>query len=399
MSPLSSTSDRRLPMRHAMRRGTRHPMASVLAVAALLGWLAGSGLPTATLAQDKPSLLGDPLPSWNDTWQNEVRHTKKAIIDFVTKVTTEGGSDFVPEAERIAVFDNDGTLSTEKPMVFEAAFLQYSLKAKAPPCPEWKELVLERVKAMAPQHPEWKEQQPFKAMLEGDIQTFLAQAGGNNVEAAGAALMAAIHAGMTTDEFEAAVVKWMKNDTHLPDGQFKEPVLYTHLVFQPMLDVLKYLWANKFKTYIVTGSGIDFMRPWARYCYGIPPEHIVGSIGKTKFELRDGKPVLVKIADVVFTDNKAGKPVGIHSVIGLRPIMSFGNSDGDIQMLQWTTLDGDGSRNKRHGFGLIVHHTDERREYQYDEGAENALKDAPNYGWSVADMKKDWKVIYPPLQK
>lgn len=307
-----------------------------------------------------PAVADDPLPSWRDG------ATKKAITDFVVKVTKEGGPDFVAPADRVAVFDNDGTLWSEQPVYFQLAF------------------ALDRVRALADKHPEWKEQQPFKAVLDGDLKAVLA--GG---EPGITALLAATHAGMTTDEFDAVVRDWVKTARH---PRFDRP--YTDLVYQPMLEVLVCLRANGFKTYIVSGGGVDFMRVWAPAVYGIPPEQIVGSTGKTRFELRDGKPVLVKLPGVEFVDDGPGKPVGIHKFIGRRPVMCFGNSDGDYHMLRWTTA-GAGPR-----FGLIVHHTDADREWAYDRTSHvgklaKALDEAPAAGWVVADMKADWKVIYP----
>jgi phosphoglycolate phosphatase-like HAD superfamily hydrolase len=302
----------------------------------------------------------DPLPSWNDG------PAKQAIADFVNRVTSEGGPDFVPPPQRIAVFDNDGALWSEQPAYFQLAF------------------AFDRVKALAPGRPEWKEQQPFKAVLEGDVQTALA--GG---EKSIGALVAATHAGMTTDEFEAAVLEWTRTARH---PRFNRP--YTQLVYQPMLELLAYLRANEFKTFIVSGGGIDFMRAWAPQVYGIPPEQIVGTSGKTKFELRDGRPVLVKLPELDFLDDGPGKPVGIHRHIGRRPIMAFGNSDGDFEMLQWTTA-GPGPR-----FAAIVHHTDAEREWAYDRDWHvgrlvRGLDEAPKLGWTVINMQNDWRTIYP----
>jgi haloacid dehalogenase-like hydrolase/2'-5' RNA ligase superfamily protein len=302
----------------------------------------------------------DPLPSWNEG------PAKKSILDFVTKVTQEGGSDFVPVVERIAVFDNDGTLWCEQPLPVQLFF------------------ALDRVKALAPKHPEWKEKQPFKAALEDDTKTVFAGGEKGLME-----LIMVSHAGMTTDEFEFIVKDWIATARH---PRFKRP--YTELVYRPMLELLAYLRANSFKTYIVSGGGIDFMRPWMEKVYGIPPEQVVGSSIKTKYELRDGKPVLVRLPELDFNDDKTGKPVGIHKFIGRRPVMGFGNSDGDFEMLEWTTA-GKGPR-----FGLIVHHTDADREYAYDRKAglarlEKGLDEAPKRGWMVVDMKKDWKAVFP----
>jgi phosphoglycolate phosphatase-like HAD superfamily hydrolase len=303
----------------------------------------------------------DPLPSWNDS------AAKKAITDFVAWVTLEGGADFVPVPERIATFDNDGTLWTEQPYYFQLAF------------------ALDRVRAMAPQHPEWKNKQPFKALLEGDKKT-LAAAGKDGL----LQIMAATHAGMTVGDFTKTVIEWTETARH---PRFKRP--YTELVFQPMLELLTYLRANGFKTFIVSGGGIEFMRPWTERVYGIPPEQVVGSSGVVKFETgAGGKPELMKLAKIEFVDDGPGKPVGINRFIGRRPIFAFGNSDGDLQMLQWTVA-GTGAR-----FAGLVHHTDEVREYAYDRNSkvgklDKALDEATAKGWVIVDMKRDWKAIFP----
>jgi haloacid dehalogenase-like hydrolase len=302
----------------------------------------------------------DPLPSWNDV------ASKKAIVDFVAKVTKEGGADFVPVAERVATFDNDGTLWCEHPMYTQLVF------------------ALDRVKALAPQHPEWKDKQPFKAVLDGDLKA-LAESGERGLVELGMAS----HAGMTTEEFEKIVKDWLATAKH---PRFKRP--YTECVYQPMLELLAYLRANGFKTFIVSGGGVEFMRPFTDKVYGVPPEQVVGSSIKTKYELRDGKPVLMRLPDINFIDDKTGKPIGINSHIGRRPVMAFGNSDGDFEMLEWTTS-GPGPR-----FGLIVHHTDAEREYAYDRKAhfgklDKGLDEAPKRGWVVVDMKNDWKTIFP----
>jgi hypothetical protein len=306
------------------------------------------------------SAAAEPLPSWNE------KQAKRAIVDFVQRVTSDGGPDFVPMQKRIAVFDNDGTLWIEKPMYVQLAF------------------ALDRLKALALTHPEWKDKQPFKAALEGDLKTVAA--GG---EHALLELIMATHAGMTTDAFARVVKDWLATAKH---PRFNRP--YTELVYQPMLELLTYLRANGFKTYIVSGGGIEFMRPWTEKVYGIPPEQVIGSSIKTRFELSDGKPVLVRLPEINFIDDKAGKPVGIHMHIGRRPIAAFGNSDGDLQMNQWTTA-GSGAR-----FGLIVHHTDAEREYAYDRQSsvgrlDKALETAKRQGWTVVDMKQDWKRIFP----
>ena len=306
------------------------------------------------------SAQNDPLPSWNDT------SAKQTIVDFVGRVTKAGGPDFVAPAERIATFDNDGTLWVEQPMYVQMAF------------------ALDRVKALAPLHPEWKDTQPFKAVLEGDMKT-LAESGERGL----VEVIMITHAGMTTSEFAKIVTDWLATAR---DPRFKRP--HTELVYQPMLEVLAYLRANGFKTFIVSGGGVEFMRPWAERVYGIPPEQVIGSSIKTKFQITDGSPVLFRLPEVNFIDDKAGKPIGINEAIGRRPIAAFGNSDGDLEMLQWTTLSG-GVR-----LGVIVHHTDAEREYAYDRQShfghlDVALDAAAVNKWTVVDMKKDWKVIFP----
>ena len=301
----------------------------------------------------------DPLPSWNDG------ASKQAIVEFVGKITRQGGPDFVAPAARVAVFDNDGTLWTEQPMYVQLAF------------------ALDRVKAMAPLHPEWKDKQPFKAVLDGDMKT-LAESGERGL----LELVMATHAGMTTDEFKKIVSDWLATARH---PRFNRP--YTELVYQPMVELLAYLRANGFKTFIVSGGGVEFMRPWAERVYGVPPEQVVGSSVKTKFEMRRGRPILFRLPEVNFIDDKAGKPIGINEYIGRRPIAAFGNSDGDLEMLQWTTMTGDVR------FGLIVHHTDAEREYAYDRQTpfgrlDQALDAAALNRWTVVDMKRDWKRIF-----
>ena len=301
-----------------------------------------------------------PLPSWNDT------APKKAIIAFVEKVTKEDSADFVPPAERIATFDNDGTLWAEQPMYFQLFF------------------ALHQVKILAPQHPEWKDKEPFASLLKGDVKAALAGGEKSILE-----IVMATHAGMTTEEFEKSVKDWIATAKHPTTGR---PL--TEMVYQPMLELLTYLRANGFKIFIVSGGGIEFMRPWTENVYGIPPEQVVGSSGKTKFEMRDGKPVLVKLPAIDFIDDKEGKPAGINSYIGRRPIAAFGNSDGDLQMLQWTAA-GIGPR-----FCLYVHHTDAEREYAYDRESnigqlDKGLDEAKAKGWTVVSMKDDWKRIFP----
>lgn len=284
---------------------------------------------------------------------------------FVAKVTREGGPDYVAPGERIAVFDNDGTLWAEQPMYFQLAF------------------ALDRVRALAPTHPEWRDEQPFKAVLEGDLETVLS--GG---EHALLELGMATHAGNTTEEFAQAVQEWLATARHPTTGR-----PYMDMVYQPMLELLDYLRANGFKTYIVSGGGIEFMRVFAEEVYGVPPEQVIGSSIKTRFEVRDGTPVLVRLPELNFVDDKAGKPVAINQHIGRRPLAAFGNSDGDLQMLQWTTA-GDGAR-----FALLVHHTDADREWAYDRSSsigrlDEALDEAQAKGWTVVDMKSDWKRVF-----
>jgi len=302
----------------------------------------------------------DPLPSWNDG------AAKKSITEFVAKVTKEASSDFVPIAERIATFDNDGTLWCEQPMYFQLLF------------------ALDRVKALAPQHPEWKTSEPFASLLKGDVKGALA--GG---EPAIAKIVIVTHAGMTTTEFEQIVADWIATAKH---PKFKRP--YTECIYQPMVELLAYLRANGFKTFIVSGGGIEFMRPWTEKVYGVPPEQVVGSSIKTKYEMRDGKPVLMRLPEINFVDDKTGKPVGINSHIGRRPIAAFGNSDGDQQMLEWTQA-GSGVR-----LMMLVHHDDSVREFAY--GAESKIGafsdalmvEAKKDGWTVISMKDDWKTIF-----
>jgi hypothetical protein len=281
-------------------------------------------------------------------------------------VTAEGGAEFVPPLDRIAVFDNDGTLWSEKPFYFQLAY------------------ALDRVRALAPQHPEWREQQPFKAVLEGDIAGALK--GGLK---AVIDILSATHGGDTTSEFATTVRTWIVSARHPESGR-----LYTEMVFQPMLELLDFLRANGFRTYIVSAGGIEFMRPWTEEVYGIPPEQVIGSSIETKFEMREGGPVLVRIPEVDFLDEGEGKPVGIHKFIGRRPILAFGNSDGDLEMLQWTAA-GDGAR-----LMGLVHHTDAGREWAYDRESavgrlDKALDEAYAKGWTVVDMKRDWRAIYP----
>jgi phosphoserine phosphatase len=302
----------------------------------------------------------DPLPSWNDG------AAKSAIIDFVTLVTTAGGRDFVPPADRIATFDNDGTLWTEQPIYVQFAF------------------ALDRIKALAGSHPEWKHEQPFQAVIEGNTKALLA--GG---EQALLKIVAASHTGMTTEQFKTIVDDWLATARH---PRFKRA--YADLVYLPMLELLVYLRGSGFKTYVVSGGGVEFMRPWTEKAYGIPPEQVIGSMGRLKYEMRDGRPVLLREAHVDFVDDREGKAIAIQKFIGRRPIFAAGNSDGDLEMLQWTTS-GSGPR-----FGMLVWHTDAEREFAYDRHSEvgrldKALDEASIRGWLVVDMKQSWETIYP----
>ncbi|MHC1743336.1 MAG: HAD family hydrolase [Syntrophobacteraceae bacterium] len=313
----------------------------------------------ALLIPTMSTQAADPLPSWNDG------PAKQAIIELVMATIDTGSPKYVPLEERIATFDNDGTLWAEQPMYFQFLF------------------ALDQVKVLAPQHPEWKDKEPFASLLKGDVKGALA--GG---ERAMLDIMVATHAGMTTEEFERIVKDWVSTAKHPKTGR-----LYTEMVYQPMLELLAYLRANGFKTFIVSGGGIEFMRPWAEKVYGIPPEQVVGSSIKTKFELRDGKPVLTRLTEFDFIDDGPGKPVGINSHIGRRPIAAFGNSDGDLEMLQWTAS-GSGNR-----FCLYVHHTDAEREWAYDRQSpigklDKGLDEAKANGWTVVDMKQDWRRIF-----
>jgi phosphoserine phosphatase len=329
-------------------------------VAALLANRRAIALVALILSTERFAYAADPLPSWSDG------ASKGAIVAFVERVTKQGSPDFVPPAERIAVFDNDGTLWSEQPAYFQLQF------------------AFDRVKELAPQHPEWKTQEPFKSLLAGDMQAVAATGHKGLLE-----ILAATHAGMTTDEFAAIAADWQAKARHPRTGK-----LYTEMVYQPMLELLAYLRANGFETWIVSGGGIEFMRPFTERVYGIPPEQVVGSMIKTKFELRDGKPVLVREAGIHLVDDGPGKPTGIHQAIGRRPVMAFGNSDGDLQMLQWTT----GAPGAR--FAAIVHHTDAEREWAYDEPShigrlDAALTEGRAKGWTIIDMKQEWKRIYP----
>jgi phosphoserine phosphatase len=339
---------------------------SVALVALVAITLTGVGCRTAPggrateVGAENPERTQDQvLPSWNDS------EARRAIVDFVSRVSTRGGPDYVPEPERIAVFDNDGTLWSEQPAYFQLLF------------------AIDRVKAIAPDHPEWSDSQPFKGVLEGDLEAVAASGEHGLLE-----LVMASHSGMTTQEFEDVVRQWLATARH---PKLDRP--YTELVYQPMLELLDYLRAHGFKTYIVSGGGIEFMRPWVEEVYGIPPEQVVGSSIAVEYEVRDGEPVLVRLPKIDFINDKAGKPVGIHRFIGRRPIAAFGNSDGDFQMLEWTSA-GEGAR-----LSVIVHHTDAEHEWAYDRDShigrlDRALDEAPERGWVVVDMKQDWARVY-----
>lgn len=318
----------------------------------------GSALPSQE--NEGSSEVSTQLDSWNEG------PARRAILDFVAAVTDPESADFVPEGERIATFDNDGTLWSERPVYFQLLF------------------AIDRVKELAPQHPDWADKQPFKGVLEGDLEAVAATGKHGLLE-----LVMASHAGMTTVEFEELVKNWLASARH---PELDRP--YTELVYQPMLELLDYLRANGFKTFITSGGGIEFMRPWVEEVYGIPPEQVVGSSIKVKYELLDGRPVLMRQPEIDFIDDEAGKPVGIHKFIGRRPILAVGNSDGDFEMLEWTTS-GEGAR-----LGLLIHHTDAEREWAYDRDSHvgrlaRGLDEAVERGWIVVDMKNDWRAVYP----
>ncbi|GLS43772.1 HAD family hydrolase [Methylobacterium brachythecii] len=317
--------------------------------------LVAVGLPRIAIAEQ-----ADPLPSWNDT------APKQAIRTFVESVTRDGGHDFVPPAQRIAVFDNDGTLWGEQPMYFQLAF------------------AIDRIKALAASHPEWKETQPYKAALEDDTKALAASGNKGIME-----ILAATHAGVTTEAFADTVAEWLQTARH---PRFQQP--YDKLVYRPQLELLAYLRANGFKTFIVSGGGVEFMRVFAERAYGIPPEQVVGSSIFTTLQIdAEGKPQLIKQPKIEFVDDGPGKPVGINRFIGRRPILAFGNSDGDQQMLEWTSA-GDAPR-----LAALLHHTDAEREWAYDRAShvgklDKALEEARLRGWTVVDMKRDWKRVF-----
>jgi phosphoglycolate phosphatase-like HAD superfamily hydrolase len=302
-----------------------------------------------------------PLPSWNDSPRRD------AILQFVESVTTPGSKSFVSVEERIAVFDNDGTLWCEQPMYVQLMF------------------VFDRVKQLAPEHPEWKEKEPFKSAIAGDYSAALRSGEHGVME-----MMAATHAGMTPAEFQQIVKNWLATAKH---PRFHRP--YTECVYQPMLEVLAYLREHEFKTYIVSGGGVEFMRPWAEPVYGIVPEQVIGSRIKLEWRPNPEHPTLFRLPEMDFVDDHAGKPIAIEEIIGRRPVMAFGNSDGDLEMLQYTVA-GDGPR-----FVAIVHHTDAEREYAYDRKSpvgtlDKALTIAEERHWNLIDMKNDWSVVFPP---
>jgi len=323
---------------------------------------AGTGTPQpGTAPQATPATTaGDPLPSWNDG------PTKKAISDFVARVTTAGSPDFVPVPERIATFDNDGTLWAEKPVPFQLLF------------------AFDRVKALASQHPEWATTEPFASLLKGDMAGVLASGSKGLTE-----IIAVTHAGMTPDEFTAVVDQWITSAKHPQTGR-----LYTDMIYQPMVELLTHLRASGFRTFIASGGGVDFMRGWTERVYGIPPDQVIGSVGTLTLEMRDGTPTLIKRPGIEFVDDKEGKPIAIQNRIGRRPIAAFGNSDGDLQMLQWT-MAGSGAR-----FALFVHHDDASREFAYDrtdklQQFNVGWDEAIAKGWTVVSMKNDWKAVFP----
>lgn len=318
-----------------------------------VGWL-------LLLALSETTQAAEPLASWRDG------AAKEAIVEFVQQVTKKEGPSYVAPSDRIAVFDNDGTLWSEQPLYFQLRF------------------AIDRVKLLASEHPEWKTQQPFQAVLESDREALLKAGEKGLLE-----LVMASHAGLTTEEFSQTVQQWLESSRH-PRFERK----YHELVYQPMLELLVYLRDNGFKTYIVSGGGIEFMRVFAEEVYGVPPEQVIGSSIKTRFELRDGTPVILRLPELEFIDDKEGKPVAINRFIGRRPIAAFGNSDGDLQMLQYTT-GGSGAR-----LGVIIHHTDGEREWAYDRDShvgrlDKALEEAESNGWTVVDMKRDWRTVYP----
>lgn len=310
--------------------------------------------------EQQETIQTDPLPSWNEG------KTKQAIMNFVIEVTNKESENFIPVSERIASFDNDGNLWSEQPAYFQLLF------------------AMDRIKALAPDHPEWKTQQPFKAVLDNDMNE-LGKHGMHGI----LELVMASHAGMTTAEFETTVKEWLAAAKH---PRFDKP--FTDLVYQPMLELLQFLRDHDFKTFIVSGGGIEFMRPWVEEVYGIPSDQVVGSSIKTEFDYNNGNPVIKRLPEMDFIDDGSGKPIGIHKFIGKKPVFASGNSDGDLQMMQWT------ASNKYKSFMLYLHHTDADREWAYDREShvgrlDKGLDEANEKGWTVVDMKTDWKTVYP----
>ncbi len=306
------------------------------------------------------AVFAEDLPSWNKGV------AKDSIVRFVTAVTTEGSTEYVEPADRIAVFDNDGTLWSEQPMYVQLAF------------------ALDRVKTLAAEHPEWNKTEPFRSAIAGDMKSLAASGTKGLLE-----IVAATHSGMSSDEFTAIANDWIKSAKHPITGKS-----YTAMTYKPMRELIDYLKLNGFKVFIVSGGGTEFMRPWTEDIYSVPPENVVGSSVKTKYEIRNGKPAVVRLPDIDFINDGEGKPVGISRFIGKRPIAAFGNSDGDLQMLEWTTS-GEGSR-----FGLIVHHDDEDREVAYDRNSafgklDRGLSEGPKHGWTIVSVKNDWKTVFP----
>jgi phosphoserine phosphatase len=321
----------------------------------ILGVLGTAFAPAAVRAQGV-----DPLASWNDG------PSRSRIMAFVQSVTSKSSPDFLPPQDRIAVFDNDGTLWSEQPMYFQLAF------------------IIDRVKALSAAHPDWKDRQPFKGVLEGNMEAVMATGERGLLDMA-----MATHAGMSSEEFAVIARDWLATARHP-----KTRRLYTEMVFQPMLELLAYLRGNGFKTYIVSGGGVEFLRVFAEQVYGVPPEQVIGSTIKTRYEQRNGRPAIVRLPEVDFIDDKAGKPVAINKFIGKRPIAAFGNSDGDFEMLEWVTS-APGVR-----LALLVHHDDGEREWAYDRKShvgrlDRGLEEGPRRGWTITSMKKEWKSIYP----
>ena len=321
-------------------------------------FLASCTTKSPTLSEP-PKTEVDPLPNWSEG------STKSVILDFIAKTTSSGNVDFIPEADRIAVFDNDGTLWAEQPMYFQLAY------------------AIDFIKKESTNHPEWKKTEPFKSLLEGNIKHVM-----DGGEKALFEIIMASHAGMTSEDFQKSVSDWLDSATHPKTGK-----PYNQMIYQPMVELLEYLRAKGYKTFIVSGGGIDFMRVWAEKAYAIPPYQVIGSSIKSKYEIVDGKPVIIKLPELNFFDDKGGKPVGIHQHIGKRPVLAVGNSDGDYEMLQYVTA-GEGAR-----LGMLIHHTDSIREYAYDRNSHigklsKGLDDAAKYQWLIVDMKSDWKNVF-----